>query len=216
LPDAAPITVLLADDHPLVLDGLETLFRHEKDLEVVGRCRNGEDTLAALRSLKPDVVLLDIRMPGTDGIGVLQQMKREGLATRAILLTANLREDQLLEATRLGARGVLLKEMAPRLVLDCVRKVHAGGSWLEQRSATSALARLARREESQREAAEVLTPRELEIVRMIVAGLRNREIGERLFIAEGTVKVHLHHIYEKLELDGRLDLILYAHDKGLV
>ena len=209
------ITVLLADDHPLVLDGLAALFRQENDIEVVGRCRDGDETLAAVRSLKPDVVLLDIRMPGRDGMSVLKEIKEQGLPTKPILLTASLREDQLLEATRFGARGVLLKEMAPRLVVDCVRKVHAGGSWLEQRTATSLLERLARNEETLNEVSVLLTPRELEIVRMVATGLRNKQIAERLFIAEGTVKVHLHNIYEKLELEGRLDLVLFAHDKGL-
>lgn len=210
-----PITVLLADDHPLVLDGLDALFRQEEDIQVVGRCRTGDDALAAVRSLKPDVVLLDIRMPGKDGMEVLKEIKQQGIPTRPILLTANLREDQLLEATRLGARGVLLKEMAPRLVVECVRKVHAGGSWLEQKTAASLLDRLARNEETLAEISVLLTPRELEVVRMVAAGLRNKQIAERLFIAEGTVKVHLHNIYDKLELDGRLDLILFAHDKGL-
>ncbi|HKF44482.1 MAG TPA: response regulator transcription factor [Thermoanaerobaculia bacterium] len=209
------ITVLLADDHPLVLDGLAALFGQEEDIEVVGRCRNGDETLAAVRSLKPDVVLLDIRMPGRDGMSVLKEIREQGIPTKPILLTASLREDQLLEATRLGARGVLLKEMAPRLVVECVRKVHAGGSWLEQRTATSLLERLARNEETRDEVSVLLTPRELEIVRMVAAGMRNKQVAERLFIAEGTVKVHLHNIYEKLELEGRLDLILFAHDKGL-
>jgi len=209
------ITVLLADDHPLVLDGLAALFGQEEDIEVVGRCRNGDETLAAVRSLKPDVVLLDIRMPGRDGMSVLKEIREQGIPTKPILLTASMREDQLLEATRLGARGVLLKEMAPRLVVECVRKVHAGGSWLEQRTATSLLERLARNEETRDEVSVLLTPRELEIVRMVAAGMRNKQVAERLFIAEGTVKVHLHNIYEKLELEGRLDLILFAHDKGL-
>jgi DNA-binding NarL/FixJ family response regulator len=106
--------------------------------------------------------------------------------------------------------------MAPQMLVQCVRKVHAGEQWLERRSVGRALEKLLSREAGSREVAGVLTPREIEVVRMVASGSRNKEIADRLSISEGTVKIHLHHIYEKLHLNGRLELARYAQDKGLV
>lgn len=209
-------TLVLADDHPIVLDGLEQLFQLEEGLEVVARCRDGEETLQAVRSLAPDVLVLDVRMPGGDGIEVLRALEGEGLATRVVLLTAGLEDEQLLDAIRAGARGVVLKDMAPQLLVEAVRTVLGGGQWLEKGLGGRALTRLLQRERGLAEAARHLTPRELEIVRMVARGLRNRAIADRLYITEGTVKVHLHNIYEKLGVDGRVELTLYAQEKGLV
>lgn len=211
-----PIHLVLADDHPIILDGLEILFRMEKDIQVVARCVNGEEALQAVRQHRPDILILDIRMPGKDGLAVLREMKDEDLPTRVVLLTVALDEEETLEALRLGVRGVVLKEMAPQMLVQCVRKVHAGEQWLERRSVGRALEKLLSREAGAREVAAVLTPREIEIVRMVAAGLRNKEIADKLSISEGTVKIHLHHIYEKLHLNGRLELALYAQDRGLV
>jgi DNA-binding NarL/FixJ family response regulator len=209
------IRVVLADDHPIILDGLEILFRMERDIQVVARCVNGAEALQAVRLHRPDILILDIRMPGKDGLAVLREMKADGLPTQAVLLTVALDEEDALEALRLGVRGVVLKEMAPQMLVQCVRKVHAGEQWLERRSVGRALEKLLWREAGTREVAGVLTPREIEIVRMVATGLRNKEIADKLSISEGTVKIHLHHIYEKLRLDGRLELALYAQDRGL-
>ncbi|OGB88272.1 MAG: DNA-binding response regulator [candidate division NC10 bacterium RIFCSPLOWO2_12_FULL_66_18] len=211
-----PISLVLADDHPIILDGLEMLFRAEQDFQVLARCVNGEETIQAVRQHRPDILILDIRMPGKDGLAVLREVKKDSLPTRAVLLTVGLDEDDLLEAIRLGVRGVVLKEMAPQMLVQCVRKVHAGEQWLEKRSVGRALEKMLLREAGERQVAGVLTPRELEIVRMVAAGLRNKEIAESLSISEGTVKIHLHHIYEKLHLGGRLELALYAQERGLV
>jgi DNA-binding NarL/FixJ family response regulator len=210
------IRLVLADDHPIILDGLEVLFRMEQDIQVVARCVNGEEALQAVRQHRPDILILDIRMPGKDGLAVLREMRDEDLSTQVVLLTVALEEEETLEALRLGVRGVVLKEMAPQMLVQCVRKVHAGDQWLERRSVGRALEKLLSREAGAREVAGVLTPREIEVVRMVAAGFRNKEIGDKLSISEGTVKIHLHHIYEKLHLTGRLELARYAQDKGLV
>ena len=211
-----PITLVLADDHPIFLSGLEDLFRPEPDFQVLARCLEGQAALGAVRQLKPDVLILDLRMPKMDGLGVLREMQKEKLSTRVVVLTAAPDEDEVLEAIRLGVYGVVLKEMAPRLLVQCIRKVAAGEQWLEKRSVSLALEKLLKRETATRQIAKVLTPREIEIVRMVADGLRNREIADRLYINEGTVKVHLHNIYEKLKVDSRLQLARYARDKGLV
>ncbi len=210
-----PITVVLADDHPIILDGLEALFRMEKDIEVVARCVNGEETMQAVRQLQPDILVLDIRMPGKDGIMVLRELREANLSTQVVILTVALDEEEAMEALRLGVRGVVLKEMAPQMLVQCVRKVYAGEQWLERRSVGRALEKLLWREAGSREVARVLTPREAEIVNMVAAGFRNKEIADKLSISEGTVKIHLHHIYEKLQLNGRLELALYAQERGL-
>lgn len=210
-----PITLVLANDHPIFLEGLEDILRREPDFQVLARCLEGQAALRAVRELKPDVLILDLRMPKMDGLGVLREMQKEKLSTRVVVLTAALDEDEVLEAIRLGVQGVVLKEMAARLVVQCVRKVHAGEQWLEKRSVSLALERLLKREAATREIAGLLTSREIEIVRMVADGLRNREIADRLYINEGTVKAHLHNIYEKLRVNSRLQLTRYARDKGL-
>jgi DNA-binding NarL/FixJ family response regulator len=210
-----PIRLILADDHPLILDGMENLFRLEKDFKVVARCEDGEETLKALREHKSDVLILDIRMPRTGGLAVLQAIKNENLPTHVVLLTAALDETEVAAAIRLGVRGLVLKELAPKLLVQCVRQVHAGGLWLEKRTVSAALEKLLQRQAAWEEATQVLTPREIEIVKQVAAGLRNLEIAKQLFISEGTVKMHLHNIYQKLDLDSRIKLAQYAQARGL-
>ena len=208
-------TLVLADDHPIVLEGLVQLFRLESDFHVLARCTNGEETLAAVRRHAPDVLVLDVRMPGTDGLAVLREITREGLSTRVVLLTAGLDEEGVAEAVRLGAWGLVLKEMAPQTLVQCVRTVYAGERWLDSPSVVRALEKIAQREADVGRLSAIVTPRELEIIRMVATGLRNKEIAARLSISEGTVKLHLHNIYEKLQVDGRLALLLYAQEHGL-
>jgi DNA-binding NarL/FixJ family response regulator len=211
-----PIRLVLADDHPIVLDGLENLFRLERDFQVVARCVNGDETLAAVRRYHPDVLILDVRMPRKDGLAVLRVLHRDRLPTKVVLLAAVLEEEEVLEALRLGVRGMVLKELAPQMVVQCARKVHAGEKWFEKHAFGRAVDILLQREAGEREAAGVLTPREIEMVAMVARGLRNKEMSERLAISEGTVKIHLHNIYKKLKVENRVELILYAQAKRLV
>ena len=211
-----PLKLVLADDHPIVLDGLEQLFRAQKDVTVVARCQDGVETLRAVRQHRPDVLLLDIRMPAPDGLQVIRNLQKDSLPTRIVLLTVELSEDDVLEAVRLGVKGVVLKEMSPQMLMECVRKVADGEQWIERRSLTRALDKMLCREAGFREVSSVLTSREIEIVRLATRGLRNQAIAEQLHISEGTVKVHLHNIYEKLGIDGRVGLTLYAREKGLL
>lgn len=209
-----PIDIVIADDHPIVLDGLEQLFRLEPDLRVVARCRSGEEALRATREHLPRILVLDVRMPGGSGLEVLAALAQERSPTRVVLLAAALDDGQLAEAVRLGAQGVVLKEMAPQLLLDAVRKVAAGGQWLDEGTLGRVLRAVLDREAG--EALPELTPRELEVVRMVASGLRNRGIAERLGISEGTVKIHLHNIYEKLSVSGRVELTLHAQKMGML
>ncbi|HEX9945581.1 MAG TPA: response regulator transcription factor [Thermoanaerobaculia bacterium] len=212
----APIRVVVVDDHPIVLEGLERLFRREGDLEIVARCINAREALEAVRTHRPDILVLDLRLPGGSGLDVLDQMRRDGLPTRAVLLAGSINEEELVEALQLGARGVVLKEMAPELLVRCIRTVHAGGRWLENDFLGRALESILEREGVARPGRLALSAREIEIVRLAATGHHNREIADALHITEGTVKVHLHNIYEKLGIEGRVELTLYARDHGWV
>ena len=212
-----PIRIVLADDHPIFVQGLVSLLRTEPDFEILAACGDGDQALEALRRHRPDLLILDLRMPGKDGLAVLRAMREEGFVeTRTMVLTAVTEGHEVVEAIRLGARGVVLKEMAPRFLVQCIRRVAAGGNWLERHSAGLALDALRKRETGLQETVSLLTARELEIVLMLARGLSNKEIAQQLFITEGTVKFHLHHVYDKLGVNGRLALAIYAREKGLV
>jgi DNA-binding NarL/FixJ family response regulator len=210
------IRIALADDHPIVLQGLQQLFERHADFEVVCCCTTGNAALIGVRTHRPDVLVLDLRMPEGSGLDVLRAMAADKLECRTVVLTAAVSDDEVMEAVRLGARALVLKESSPDALVDCVRRVFRGEQWLERETLTRAFRRALDREAATRDAADALTPREIEIVRMVAQGLRNRAIAERLSISEGTVKVHLHNIYEKFAVDGRLELLLSARNKGLI
>jgi len=210
------INLIIADDHPLVVAGLENLFAQEEDFRVLAHCNDGLSTIQAVKKHLPDIIILDILMPGKGGLEIARELRDLGFNTKVILFTATVNDDLLMQAVLLGVQGIVLKEMASHLLVQCIRKVYAGELWLERRSASLALERMMHRETGGKKAATVLTPREIEIVQLIAIGLRNREIAENLCISVGTVKVHLHNVYEKLNLDGRLALLQYAQKKGLI
>jgi DNA-binding NarL/FixJ family response regulator len=208
-------TLVLADDHPIILEGLEQLFRRDKEFQVLATCNTGEEAIAAVRQHRPDIVVLDVRMPNGDGLSVLKRIQDEHLPTRVILLTASMEEDQVLQAMEQGVWGLVLKEAAAVSLVDSVRKVSRGERALDQSLIVRALDRALERQNGLRHAAEVLSRRETEIVKMVAAGLRNKEIAAKLFIGEGTVKTHLHAIYKKLGVHGRVELTLYAREHGI-
>ena len=212
-----PIDLILADDHPIVLSGLENLFRRARDIRVVACCSDGVAALQAVQAYRPDVLVLDFRMPRLDGLGVLRRMQQEKLSTRAILLAVSLEGSEIAEAKRLGVKGVLLKEMAPQLIVKCVRDVHAGKQWIEPLVTTpTAPERSPDAEVAGRRLTDVLTARELDVVRAVALGLRNKEIADRLSITESTVKIHLHAVYDKLQIDGRTALVVHLKAAGLI
>src|SRR5229473_952617 len=177
---SAIIRLILADDHSIVLDGLRRLFESQPDFEVVCCCADGESALQAVRTHPVDVLVLDLRMPGRTGLEVLKAMANEQIPCRTVLLTAALKDDEVVQALRLGATGVVLKESEPNALLECVRRVHLGEQWVDPDTLSRAFGRVMLREAAGREAGKSLTPRELEIVGMITQGLRNRAVAERL------------------------------------
>ena len=210
------INLVLADDHPIVLRGLAQLFQEDPDIQILAVCPDGEQAIGAVQQHRPDILILDLKMPGRDGLAVLREIRAQRLPTRVVLLTASLEDSEVVEAVRLGADGVVLKETAPEVLLRAVHQVHSGGQWLERRSVGQALQRAVEREAEARGVAGVLTAREVEIARLVGSGARNKEIARRLSISEGTVKIHLHNVYDKLKVAGRLELVFYLRKKGLI
>ena len=210
------IRLVLADDHRIILDGLEQLFRRQEDFEVMATCIDGEQALSAVRRYKPEILVLDVKMPRMSGLEVMRALKTENLPTRVVLLTATLDDEGVLEAINLGAAGLVLKEAASVKLVQVVRDVAKGEKSLEQSLVQRALEKMMRRDRALQEVASVLSPRETEVVKMVATGLRNKEIAQKLSISEGTVKFYLHTIYEKLQVHGRVELTLYAQEKGLL
>ena len=206
------IRLVLADDHRIILEGLEQLFRREREFQVLATVTNGADALVAVRHHKPDVLVLDYQMPHGDGLSTLKAVRAENLATRVVLLTATMDEDDVLDAMQAGVQGLVLKESAAVNLVNCVRRVAAGQRVLDESMVNRALDRMAQRQD----VSSTLSARETEIVKMVAAGLRNKEIAGKLSIGEGTVKSHLHTIYEKLGVHGRVELTLYAQERGIV
>jgi two-component system nitrate/nitrite response regulator NarL len=211
------IRILVADDHAIFRDGLRKLLEVADDVQIVGEASNGVECTKMLAKLKPDILLLDLRMPEKDGLGVLEEVNFDTLPTRVIVLTAAEDDRDVVRAMRLGARGVVLKQSASDLLLKSIRKVHDGEIWLDNRMTAEVIDAFKKSSESgQRREKPLLSEREKEIVQLVAQGFRNREIGEKLFISEQTVKNHLHNIFDKLGVSDRLELALYAIHHRLI
>lgn len=219
---AKSIRVVIADDHPIVRDGLKKLLMLEDDIKVVGEASDGRQVLELLQELEPDVVLLDLRMPNLDGLSVLQSIQASGRKAKVIVLTASDDKNEFVQAMKLGCSGIVLKQTAPELIVKSIRKVNAGEIWLDSHTTAAVMRQFASpagelsgsgatkgRERSP------LSAREREIVQLVAQGYKNKEMAEKMFISEQTVKNHLHNIFDKLGVSDRLELALYAIHKGL-
>lgn len=199
-------SVVLADDHPFVLRGILDLLRAEARFAIPAACTNGSDALAAMREHRPDVAVLDIAMPDLDGLAVLAKITEEKLSTRVVLLTATASDEAIFRAIEAGVAGLVLKQDAPDILIDCIDAVTAGRYWLPPEIIEPALAREAARRASAPSAMANLTLREREIAQLVARGLSNKQIAKLLRLSDGTVKVHLHNIYEKMDLPNRASL----------
>jgi two-component system, NarL family, nitrate/nitrite response regulator NarL len=211
------IRVLVADDHAIFRDGLRKLLEGAEDVQIVGEAANGVECAKLLAKHKPDILLLDLRMPEKDGLGVLEEINFDSTPTRVIILTAAEDDRDVVRAMRLGARGVVLKQSASDLLIKSIRKVNEGEIWLDNRMTAEVIDAFKKSSESgQRREKPLLSDREKEIVQLVAQGFRNREIGEKLYISEQTVKNHLHNIFDKLGVSDRLELALYAIHHRLI
>src|SRR5271168_5033031 len=218
----ATVRILIADDHPIVRDGLKKLLLLEDDFEVIGEAGDGREVLEKVQELDPDVLLLDLRMPNLDGLSALQALQQTNKRTKVIVLTASEDKNEFVQAMKLGCSGIVLKQTAPELIVKSIRKVYGGEIWLDSHTTAAVMRQFAApgsemagggngksRERSP------LSQREREIVQLVAQGFKNKEMAEKMFISEQTVKNHLHNIFDKLGVSDRLELALYAIHKGL-
>jgi two-component system response regulator NreC len=207
-------SIVVVDDHAVVRSGLRLLLDTQEDLEVVGEAGNAKDAIFRARALKPDVILLDVVMPGESGIDVLPQLKKESPETRVLVLSMQDDPSYVREAFAAGASGYVLKEAADEEVVAAVREVAGGGRYVHPALG----ARLIAAEAAERAAAEAdpLSDREREVLRLLALGHTNQEIAERLYISVRTAESHRAHIMQKLRLTTRAELVRYALSQGLL
>ncbi|MBI4890764.1 MAG: response regulator transcription factor [Acidobacteria bacterium] len=216
------IRVIIADDHPIVRDGLKKLLSLEEDVDVVGVACDGRELIEQADQMKPDVILLDLRMPNLDGLGAMQTLQHMNSKARVIVLTASEDKNEFVQAMKLGCAGIVLKQTASDLIVKSIRKVHAGEIWLDSHTTAAVMRQFAAPGEtgmtssgSKSRERSPLSTREREIVALVAQGYKNKEMAEKMFISEQTVKNHLHNIFDKLGVSDRLELALYAIHKGI-
>lgn len=217
---SVPIRVVLIDDHTVLRDGLKLLLSLEPDLKVVGDASNGEDGLRAVADLRPEVVVTDVGLPDIDGIEVTRRMREECPDTRVLVLTVHDEDTYVFALMHAGASGYLVKSAAANDLVDAIRAVAAGRPWLQPQIARRIMHNASEELPAERRPGvaliEPLTPRELEVLRLLAGAASNREIADRLEISPRTVETHLANIYGKLGVRGRTEAMLWAIREGVV
>jgi DNA-binding NarL/FixJ family response regulator len=213
--EGAKIRIVVADDHPIFRDGLCKLLALEEDFQVVAQAQDGKQVLEVLQQHEPDILLLDLKMPGLDGLATLQRLQAMRHKTKVIVLTASEDKNEFIQAMKFGTSGIVLKQTATELLIKSIRKVYAGEIWLDSHTTAAVMRQFAAVDElppSPPPARErpPLSQREREIVALVAQGFKNKEMAEKMFISEQTVKNHLHNIFDKLGVSDRLELALYA------
>jgi DNA-binding NarL/FixJ family response regulator len=225
IPTGSKIRIVVADDHPIFRDGLCKLLALEEDFEVVAQAQDGRQVLDVLQQYSPDILLLDLKMPGLDGLATLQRLQAVKNRTRVIVLTASDDKNEFVQAMKLGTSGIVLKQTATELLIKSIRKVHAGEIWLDSHTTAAVIRQFVANDDTPPPAPQAptsrererspLSQREREIVALVAQGFKNKEMAEKMFISEQTVKNHLHNIFDKLGVSDRLELALYAIHNNL-
>lgn len=215
------IDVLIVDDQPLVRAGISMLLMAEDDIRVIGEAGSGQQALQLARRSCPDVVLMDVRMPGMDGVAATRELVRESKGNpdrlvRVLIMTTFDDEDVVVQALQAGASGYLLKHASPTEIADAIRRVAAGDTWLDATAATRLVQRLRASSAEPTDITEVLTPREQEVLRLVAAGLSNQEIRDTLVLSEATVKTHVARILFKTGARDRAAVVALAYRSGFV
>lgn len=214
---AQPIRVLLIDSQPIVLFGLSALLEGGSDYEIVGKLNSVTYVMELLKLKQPDIVLMDLHMPGIDGLELIKeiQIAAQG-AAKIVIHTATLNETETCEMIREGVKGILLKEMPITLIMQCLQQVHSGGEWLERRCMRLAFEQILRRESALEVVAAHLSNREMSLAALIAKGHSSKSAARELQITEGSVRVYLNRIYSKLKVANRLQLAILFKEKGLI
>jgi two-component system nitrate/nitrite response regulator NarL len=216
----AAIDIVISDDHPIFREGLRKLLEADPGLRVVGEAADGEETVRLVCQLKPKILLLDLSMPKVTGLEALRELSKLGIQTHIIVLTAAIEKEQVIEALQLGAHGIILKHSTLQLLLKSIRCVSDGQYWVGQESVSDLIQALRqmmpdhRPSEASRDFG--LTPREVQVIALIVAGYTNKDLARQLGISEHTAKHHLTNIFDKLGVSNRLELVLFAIDHRLI
>jgi two-component system, NarL family, nitrate/nitrite response regulator NarL len=218
---AKPITIIIADDQPIFRDGLKQLLSLEQDFAVVAEVGDGDEVLPAVERYCPNILLLELKLPGTHGLTVLQKLQLgNNTTTKVIVLTASEDKNEFVQAMKLGTSGIVLKQSPTDLLLKSIRKVHAGEIWLDSDTTADVMQQFApgvghspAADNGRGRQRSPLSQREREIVALVAQGFKNKEMAEKMFISEQTVKNHLHNIFDKLGVSDRMELALYAIHK---
>lgn len=210
-----PIRILVADDHPIVRDGLISILGTQPDFDVVGKAGDGRETLVQVENLHPDVLLLDLEMPQMDGVETLRHLREVHAAVRTIVFTAFDTDERIVSAVQAGAQGYLLKGVPREEIFNAIRVVHAGGSLLQPVVASKLLKQVSGDRKPQPEM-DALTPREQHVLKLLAHGLQNKEIAAELVITERTVKFYVSSILSKLGAGNRTEAVTLAVQRGLV
>jgi DNA-binding NarL/FixJ family response regulator len=213
------IRVVIADDQGMVRAGFRSLLESEPDIEVVGDAADGEQAIAAVRRLRPDVVLMDIRMPGLDGLEATRRLVRDGTTARVLVLTTFDLDEYVFDALRAGASGFLLKDATADELASAVRLLAQGDALLAPavtRRVIEAFGQLPARDTAAVERLAELSPRELEVLRLLARGRSNAEIARELVVSEATAKTHVSNVLAKLRLRDRIQAVIFAYESGLV
>ncbi len=210
-----PITVLIADDHAIIREALETAISRASDMTLVGQAETGLEAVALNTRLKPDVILLDLRMPEMDGLEALRAIKKDRPEARVVVLTSFDTEDDIIAAPKAGASGYILKGTRSQTVLAAIRGAHTGVSLLDP-AVTSRLAAGVTALKAKSAESGLVTDRELKVLGLLAKGHSNRRVGEELHISTGTVKSHLSHIFRKLDVADRTEAVVKAAQLGLI
>ena len=208
------ISLVIAEPHPMTLLGIIKIFQDNPDFEIKGLAHDGDEALEAVTNLHPDVLLTELCMPKRSGLQLIQDVRSAGNGTKTVIFTSAA-ISEVMKAIDLGVAGLVSKDKDEEYLTQCLHKVSSGGQWLDQDLATSAVNHLVARHKQNGQITSVLTPRELCVAKMVLEGWPNKRIASKLFLSEGTVKLHLHHIYKKLDITGRMELVLYMQKNGI-
>jgi NarL family two-component system response regulator LiaR len=209
------IHILVVDDHPIVREGLRGLISGKPDMDLAGEARDGQEAVLQARALQPDVILMDLVMPGKSGLQAIQEIMGENPEARILVLTSFGEDDQVLSAVKAGALGYLLKDTSPKELLEAIRCVYRGESSLHPAVARKLILGYGQDHET-RSSTSALTEREVDVLKLVARGLSNQDIAQQLHISEGTVRFHITNILGKLALENRTQAALYALREGLV